>query len=284
MFERVKEFSGHSGCRLFLYMSGSSYFVRKMSGHESYNQRLKKQLIKQKHFCLPMVKTPRIFGYGEEGGLFYFDMEYVQGVTLANAMRRIQVNEIEHLVELLLQSIPISQARYHVNTDAIFRRKILRISRNIGVNWEIARESLAILDGYDFSKVPLSFCCGDLTLENIILSPSGQIYLIDLLDSFFNSWMMDVAKLLQDLELGWSYRHERRNFNINLRLDTAKAILLSRLLAFSNGGEYIENIYMLLLLNVLRIIPYIKDEGTRQFVDGALLNVIRKIHELKEEL
>lgn len=281
--KKLKELSGHSGCRLCLYQKNEKYFVRKDAGNVSYNRRLKKQFIKQKYFTLSDIKTPAILAYGVKDGIFFFDMEYVQGATLANIFKNIQLNEIEHLIELLFNSLLINQGQYRNNTASIFKKKISEIGNNILRKTNIISESLNLLFSYDFNQVPYSYCCGDLTLENIILTPSGQIYLIDLLDSFYNSWMIDVAKLLQNLELGWSYRYEKRNFNLNLRLNTAKNILLTRLSSLSQGHKYIESIYILLLLNTLRIVPYIKDHVTELFINEALHKIINIIKELREE-
>lgn len=279
----VKKLSGHSGCNLYLYQDNANYFVRKDSGKENYNRRLKKQFIKQKHFVLPDVKTPKILNYGIRDGLFYFDMDYIQGATLANIFKNIQLNEIDHLVKILFNSLLIAEGKYQKNADSIFKKKIFDVYSKIENKDDEVLKAFNLLKSYDFNKIPCSFCCGDLTLENVILTPTGEIYIIDLLDSFYNSWMIDVAKLLQDLELGWSYRYEKKNFNLNLRLNTAKNILLTKLAAYPNGAEYIECIYMLLLLNTLRIIPYMRDQTTKQFIQKSLNKIIDIINELREE-
>lgn len=283
MMELVKTLSGHSGCNLYLYQDNNMYFVRKDSGKENYNRRLKKQFIKQRSFVLKGIKTPKILNYGIDKGLFYFDMEYVPGTTLSNIFKNVQLNEIEYFIKLLFNSLLISEGKYQSNTDSVFKKKISEISSKIEIKEDFVLKALDLLNQYDFNKIPCGYCCGDLTLENIILTPSGQIYLIDLLDSFYNSWMMDVAKLLQDLELGWSYRYEKKNFNLNLRLNTAKNILLARLASYPKGNEYIESIYMLLLLNTLRIVPYIKDKITQHFIEESLNKIINIIKDLREE-
>ena len=118
--ELIKVLSGHSGCNLYLYQNNNSYFVRKDAGKGTYNRRLKKQFIKQKSFELADVKTPKILQYGIEKGLFYFDMDYIQGTTLSNIFKNIQLNEIEHLVNILFKSLLISEGKYQKNADSIF--------------------------------------------------------------------------------------------------------------------------------------------------------------------
>ena len=93
--------------------------------------------------------------------------------------------------------------------------------------------------------------------------------------------MIDVAKLLQDIDLGWSYRHQERNYNLNLRLATAKQALLNNLYAMENGKWNVITIYHILLLNVLRIYPYAKDQTTILFLNNALESILNSINEME---
>lgn len=282
MQEFIKNLVGHSGCNLFLYKDQDRIFLRKDAGSVDYNNRLKKQFIKQKKFNLKNINTPKIYEYGlDEKGVFYFDMEYINGITLSEYMRKIKVKEIVNLINLLFDALPINRklsVRNCKNNQVIFHKKIFYLKNNCEnlhiYNSEI-KLALEFLQHFDFNKIPYSPCCGDLTLENIIIDSSGKIYLIDLLDSFYNSWMIDIAKLLQDLELGWSYRKDKIvDYGLNLRLAIAKQALLENLASFENSKEIISSIYHLLLLNVLRIYPYAKDKDTIDFLDKSILKVI----------
>lgn len=265
-----------------LYKDSDKIFLRKDAGKPDYNRRLKKQFIKQKLFKLAEVKTPVIYDYGlDKNGVFYFDMEFINGITLAESMKSIKIKEIVDLIGLLFRSLPISDGVINTKSQEIFQNKISALSRTCDIANSNVAEALAMLRDFDFSGVPQSACCGDLTLENILLG-STDIYIIDLLDSFYNSWMIDVAKLLQDLELGWSYRNQQTDFNLNLRLATAKQALFDNLLAINGGKQYLFVIYHILLLNVLRIYPYTKDEKTMNFLDSAVQKVISVIREMEK--
>ncbi len=283
--ELIKELSGHSGCRLNLYKDHSRIFLRKDAGDVSYNKRLKKQYIKQKKFALKDVKTPEVFDCGvDDDGIFYFDMEYINGIAMSEYMNQIKIKEIVDLIGLLFKALPIPQGRTSPTAQNVFSDKIQSIASKIvqGRGSAEAAEAIELLQKFDFSKIPLSPCCGDLTLENIILSSKG-IYVIDLLDSFYNSWMIDVAKLLQDIELGWSYRFQKRDFGLNLRLATAKQALIENLLSLENGQDALFSIYHILLLNVLRIYPYTKDKFTIDFLNNSVKAVISNIKEMEKD-
>lgn len=279
--EFIKPLTGHSGCGLNLYRLNNTVFLRKDSGNPNYNRRLKKQFIKQNLFTLPGIKTPQILNHGEENGLFYFDMEFLNGVTLAEYMSSIKIKEINSLITLLFKALPVDNAHIDPKADKIFKNKIAEIKKKLRPSDTEAIQAVEILESFDFSHVPLSYCCGDLTLENIMLGSDKQIYLIDFLDSFYNSWMIDVAKLLQDLDLHWSYRHREIDFNLAMRLAVAKESLLENIADTPNGLSKIKTIYHVLLLNVLRIIPYTKDEETAQFLKKALNNVISTIKQME---
>ncbi len=276
----IKEFTGHSGCKLNLYQKNNLFFLRKDAGTKAYNNRLKRQYIKQKLFKIDKIKTPSVLGYGYDNGVFYFDMEFINGITMDKYMNQIKIKEIVDLIGVLFDSFKMNQSHIMQTTQSLFQRKIDSLSYLGRSGNPIRNAALLKLKKFDFQSVPISPCCGDLTLENIILSSSG-IYVIDLLDSFCNSWMVDMAKLLQDIDLGWSYRFQKRDYNLNLRLATAKQALLDNLYSMENGFQNVVTIYHILLLNILRIYPYTNDEATLKFLDEACRQVLTTIKKME---
>ncbi len=274
MIESIKDLSWHSWCDITLYKDGDKFFVRKTAWRESYNSRLKLQLEKQRSFQAKHLFAPEIYWQWYLGEVFYFDMQYLNCKTLASYMQSITIKEITHLVELALNTLDIQWAKYLSNTNEIFQEKIKSLRNNLETITPIENQALLLLENFNFSGVPYSLCHWDLTLENILITSDKKIYLIDFLDSFFDSWMIDVAKLLQDIELCWSYRYEKMSTNLSLRLTVAKEALLESILELENGETKIKYIYHILLLNVLRIVPYTKDSITKEFLQNALKYLI----------
>ena len=93
--------------------------------------------------------------------------------------------------------------------------------------------------------------------------------------------MIDVAKLLQDLDLHWSYRHQKIDFNLAMRLAVAKEALLENIAEYEDGNNILKTIYHILLLNVLRIIFYARDEQTAVFLKNALNKVMNTIKQME---
>lgn len=279
--ECIKKLSGHSGCVIELRKKNDELFIRKSAGSIEYNHRLKRQFIKQKKFNLEYAKTPKILRYGKDKNVFYFDMEFINAITMAEYMHIIKVKEIVDFMKILFFSLKINESSINPYADKIFRNKIKELSLKICKTNHIIKEAICVLTNHDFSNIPQSHCCGDLTLENILIAPTGKIYVIDLLDSFYNSWMIDVAKLLQDIDIGWSYRNLQMDYNLNLRLEIAKQSLIENILQLENGKFLLKEIYYILLLNLIRIYPYSSDQDTIEFLDNSVKKTLAKIKEME---
>lgn len=269
--------AGHSGCRLLLENIDDVFYVRKSAKNVEYNKRLELQAGKQKAFCSKHLCTPKIDQEGyDEQGIYFFRMEYVSGATLANAFRTISLEEIDRYVELFMNLVPKDRQPDH-EAPVIFKNKIKGLSDSIAVKNRTIDQSFHILENYHWDIISQSYCHGDLTLENILVS-DNKLYLIDFLDSFYDSWMVDFAKLFQDLEVFWSYRNDGKlDINLQLRLLVLKDRLLQKLMQLDKGEDYIDGIYHILLLNILRIIPYTSDEDTMQWLN-------RKLHHLNKRI
>lgn len=277
---------GHSGCQIYLIEDDDGKtFVRKISKDEDYNERLKAQSEKQASFKGEAVKAPVVLkqGYTEEG-LYFFDMEYVQGITLAEYIKTMEIGKVKGLVESLVSSLipktsitPIPES----NVSQIFARKLSELRKTLSVhNNPIIDQSLALLETHDWSKLTYSQCHGDMTLENIIVK-NDKLYFIDFLDSFYDSWFLDVGTLLQDIQIMWSYRfQETVSMNTVLRLIVFRDLLLDEIKKVNPA--YVVEIYYSLLQKLIRIYPYTKDELTYHFLNEKTSLVIENIKKLEK--
>lgn len=275
----IKQLSGHSGCIVNLVKKNNTdIYVSKQSGDINYNFRLKKQCKKQDNFVSKSnVKAPKVLNCGYKENLFYFNMEFVQGKTMAEYTNDIKINEITDFMKCLFKSLYWSDNKIDKKADVIFRKKVLSLEKNLS-ELDFLKDTFNMLKAFDWSKVYKSPCHGDLTLENILVTQDKTLYLIDFLDSFYNSWMIDIAKLLQDLELKWSFRHTVISSNRALRLQVAKETLIEEILNTENGKEKLNTIYHILLLNVIRIYPYTKDEKTFNYLNNAVELLMKKMN------
>ncbi len=261
------DLGGHSGCKILLFESDNGNWVRKISSNREYNARLKKQCEKQGAFPNTLIHTPRVLSTGyTEDGLFYFDMEYIQGVTLAEYMKSIEIGKIRNIVNLIVDGfihLPKENVDSYITAD-VFASKITDLKKRLSGKDCIIDHALELLENHDWTKFTPSTCHGDLTLENIIIK-DDEIYLIDFLDSFYDSWILDIGTLLQDVQALWSYRfQEGVNMNTILRLIVFRDLLLEKVDA--KAENYRIEIYFALLQKLIRIFPYTKDQFTYDFL------------------
>lgn len=266
----IKLFNGYSGCTVCLLSDGKKTFVRKTSANHSYNARLKQQYYKQQAFIpSEFVLTPKILACHESDDLFCFDMEFIDGRTLADWMESISTTEVVNFTRILFHMQDKGRLKCLNEGEKAFRTKILMLEHQLSAHKHL-KKAFDKLHKYPWNKVEYSMCHGDLTLENIIVGKDSKLYLIDFLDSFYSSWMIDIAKLLQDILLQWSFRHKERVPNRSLRLQIAKECLTQEILSLPQGKDKLQTIYHILLLNLLRIYPYLKDEKTHIYLDNAI--------------
>ena len=225
----TRDLGGHSGCKILLCEEDDNkVFVRKISSNLEYNERLKIQADKQASFISNKVKVPKVYsrGYTDEG-LFYFDMEYIQGITMAEYMNTIEIGEVKSLVNSIVKDVvSVENGNSEVDED-IFKNKILNLSEKLSAKKNpIIDEAIDMLLNHSWKRFVKTPCHGDMTLENIIVK-DGQLYLIDFLDSFYDCWIMDISTLMQDVQTLWSYRYQEKiNINTLIRLMVFRDILM----------------------------------------------------------
>lgn len=282
----TKILKGHSGCSLEIIKKNDILMVRKTARDKSYNQRLRKQMIKQQRFLSKGsddIFTPKVYDYGfDSQECFYFDMEFIEGQTVANYIEKTDLPAVNMLLTKLLHHVKPSLGQKQ-NCNQKIQKKIQELTELQTDSSKNVKVALSLLKEFDWSYVSNSPCHGDLTFENIIITNNGEFYLIDFLDSFCDSWIVDFAKIMQDLEIGWSYRLDKTNASRNVQLLFAKKRFLEKLTKLEHGNKMIKTIYHMLLLNILRIFPYTTDNHTKNFLNTAINKTLQIIGSFENE-
>ena len=259
--DKIGEIKGISGCKLEI----SNLTIRKTSSNVKYNERLQLQFKKQYLFSkisLPNIRVPKILDSNKINNLFYFDMELIIGK-----------NPISYFLECNIDNI--NQFNNNIETLLFFLEKnIVHDDINIFKLKNIEKLNSLKLDRYktfiefiikkikniESKTYPKSICHGDLTLSNMICN-DNEIYLIDFLDSYIDSILIDLAKLKQDFYYKWTLSNffilnQNENIRINQILDK---IWLN---IENNFNKYLETEEFLIIevINLLRIFPYAKDD------------------------
>jgi hypothetical protein len=274
---------GNSGCDVRIISGLDKVIVRKSSTNNKYNRRLKMQVDKQRH-CrernrIQSVRIPRILSETEVGGFYVADMEYVyfhNSVDFFSSASRPALDSVfmavANFVDEEIQSSKIVEV-----SMKLFRDKVDEIATAIhfGVGASMFDNSLSrircAMDRKNELIIPVGSCHGDLTFSNIMIaSDASAIALIDFLDSFIESPLLDIAKLRQDTLFNWTLLMSD-HVQDRIRFRQIMGYIDRKLNAkFAEESWYRHNIDLILAINMLRIAPYSQNDKVREFIVTAI--------------
>lgn len=249
---------GHSGCKISLLEDKEKLFVRKVSSNPEYNDRLFTQIRKQKKFKHHLIASPIVFNtfYIEKN--LSFDMEFIKGKSFSNFVEKEHHKNIKSIFLKILDFV--NQNNFLEETiEQDVEKKVDQLQ--IDSKYQPFKE--CCLD-FDWNNIHKSYSHGDLTFENIMIK-DGDLYFIDFLDSFTSSQVLDYSKLMQDTIVGWSWRKNTTSPFINL-------LFLHNLMKENLSSNMLTASYKMLILNLLRIIPYCEKEE-ENFIHSKLLKL-----------
>lgn len=257
---------GHSGADVILYTDDTDTFVRKSASLPQGNARLTKQAIKQRLFAAQGLPFPRVRVVDFDAARrAYFDMDYVPSRTLGEMVRAQAPFDIGAVVDEIADILALFRATSHdTMPPALFHDKIAEIAK-AKPSRDLNRIAMK-LDAMDWSGIPVSTSHGDMTFENILVSPDGRVTFIDCDDPFASSWHLDLGKLFQDAAGHWCLRSlDRPSIGAAERLTQIGAHI--RLLAVDLDPALPHRLLQFAALHLIRTVPYSK---TDRDVDFAL--------------
>jgi tRNA A-37 threonylcarbamoyl transferase component Bud32 len=283
--------SGHSGVDVTLLESSGSWVVRKSSRRPDQNDRLRRQGEKLAEAAASGFPCPKVLDDGFREGLYYFDMEYIPGETLANAiLTGRQVDWPQIIDQVLDRLIEFSKQESGIFSQSAFHEKLASIARACQKNitepltlLRIEKLTQQVAD-LKWDAVAISPCHGDLTFENIMIRQNGDLIFIDFDVPEHSSWMLDIGKMFQDMRGLWTLRHHiisRRKgvstpdaSQARLTMEWLAELTLQRLETLRPGtGEMLDQFAV---FHLLRTLPYSRDPEITGFVIGQVELLVSK--------
>ena len=262
---------GYSGAEVTLLTDESDTFVRKTTHTPFGNNRLLQQATKQRLFAAQGLAFPHVRGTGFENGHAFFEMDYVPSRTLGDLVRTLAPFDSAAVTRAIADLIAIFRTNETYPLSAsLFHDKISDIAQRVPPSRLFGRVT-ARLHALDWSGIPASSSHGDLTFENILLSPDGDVTFIDCDEPFASSWQLDLGKLFQDAAGFWCLRAlDKPSIGAAERLTQiasefhalAPEIAPARLKQFA-------------ALHLLRTLPYSKSEDMVAFAVRAAARVLK---------
>jgi hypothetical protein len=250
---------GLSGCKIELL---SDNVIRKYSRSLSYNQRLQLQSIKQANFNnleFLNISAPKVLFFNSED-LNYFDMEYCTGENVFQHFEFCSISQVQDIKNILFQYFDyLVQNSFEYDSHYVKENIISKISSLLPAS-EYKDILNLIIEKYDdlkINNVKGSFCHGDLTFGNMLFS-ENQIYFIDFLDSFFDSYLIDFAKIKQDLFYHWiANLHDNKSLRVSQIFSYYWYNISNRYCDIINSQAF----DLIDFINLLRIEPYANEQN-----------------------
>ena len=277
---------GRSGCKLTIEDKGNRAIIKKYSSSVQYNHRLLKQAEKQNQFYFNQTNsaflTPEIIEINDdENGIAWFSMNYVFADKYSDYLDQITIRQLKNLLKVFIQYLDESFERSenkNLNHN-IFTNKFDQVSLNI-IDNPYVQPSFFLTVIKQLEKtipnkpLPIGNCHGDFTFSNILFGES-EIFLLDFLDSFIESPMIDIVKLRQDTCYKWSIMLENKmpRYKIN-KLYQVFDYFDNELEQYCKQLQLQDWYIFLQAVNLLRIVPYLKDQSEILFIENALKRLL----------
>ena len=193
----VKELYGFSGNQILLMQKHNRLFVRKIG---NITRNIERMQALNGEYPLPQLYTV---------SKKMIDMEYLHGLDIKSYLK---TNNYEKLLEFLLCILEkFSNSSVNKDYTEIYIKKLQEINFDA-----LPFTCEQLLDRLP-RQLPSSNYHGDLTLENIIWTADRGFFLIDCATIEYDSYIFDIAKLRQDLELGWFTRKNNAMLNVKTK-------------------------------------------------------------------
>lgn len=279
------EVIGNSGCKVKVVREDTRLFVLKSTEDMKYLVRLALQAEKQKtasSIAVPNIIIPKVYEILRTDEKTEIRMDYVYSQNYIDYFENAGVHEIDAFVEAMIAFVeqeikvsPVSEC-----SDDVLMAKFEDVASKVSKRPDYDDELKSLLNKARMCvkkegmlRIPIGVCHGDLTFSNILFC--GQQYcLIDFWDSFIESPLQDIVKLRQDSYFLWSCLMYQEPYDA-LRLKLISEYVDKRLDEhFSQYDWYKEHYEVLQLMNMLRILPYAKEEKIVDYLKRVINTLV----------
>jgi len=282
----IQVLGGHSGAEVLLCEHDGHSFVRKTALNPTANLRLRRQAIKQRLLAARDLPFPCVQTIGlDQSGRAYFEMDYVPARTLCELVVNAVPFDRAAVMAAIARLTRVSSSACAGTLSAhLFRDKIEAIVAQSRTHPAMNGHSDAIaalatqLTACNWKGIPQSAGHGDLTLENILVSPERGVVFIDCDEAWVSSWWLDLAKLFQDLEGRWCLRALSQP-SVDALERLAQLAADFRGLAGEIDSSLPPRITQFAALHLFRTLPYVQSAGDAGFVCAAVARLVGDTHD-----
>lgn len=289
------DIQGHSGCDIAIVHEDNELFIHKSTHDAGYVPRLVNQANKQiaaSRIEYQNIRVPKIFDVAQSDTSAVIKMEYIYSRNFIEHFEQAGFEQIKYLIGAIKYFIDLEIANSTMQTvpSSTLTDKMADVARKVEKNihlkdddeaQELVRQSTVVMNGVGDMVMPVGMCHGDLTFSNILFN-GNNYYLIDFLDSFIESPLLDIVKIRQDTAYLWSTLMYHKPFDkvrlsiISEKIDTAIDEY------FTGKYEWYRKYYMpLQLMNFLRILQYGKEDKVIAYLKRVIAGQLAIINQPK---
>jgi len=279
---------GHSGCQIDIVNDGSNLFIYKSTHDPKYINRLYLQAKKQQEAskrAYQHIRIPEIFDIDKTDEHLVIKMEYVYSKNYVDYFEDAGFDNISYFVKALkifvnaeIEGSPLQKVDTKIVKDKFedVCKKCLAndVLQRYGGASSMLEECRTIFEKLPSEiELPIGKCHGDLTFSNILFN-GNNYYLIDFLDSFIESPLLDLVKIRQDSQYGWS------RLMYDGELDLVRLSIISRKIDqeidkyYSPYEWYHKYYHIFQLMNFLRILQYAKEEKVILYLKNVIESML----------
>lgn len=290
------DIQGHSGCDIVIVHEDNDLHIHKSTHDAAYVPRLVNQANKQiaaSKIEYQNIRVPKIFEVEKTEREATIKMEYIYSRNFIEHFEQAGFEQIKYLIGAIKYFIDLEISNSTMQTVPlnILTDKMADVARKVERNahlkddaeaQELVRRSSEVMNRVGDMVMPVGMCHGDLTFSNILFN-GNNYYLIDFLDSFIESPLLDIVKIRQDTAYLWSTLMYNKPFDkvrlsiISEKIDTAIDEY------FSGRYEWYRKYYMpLQLMNFLRILQYAHEDKVIEYLKRVISSQLAFIDNSKE--
>ena len=283
------EVKGHSGCQIDVVREGDNLFVYKSTCDKGYLDRLFLQGQKQQEAAkleLQHIRVPEIYETERTDDSVTLKMEYVYSKNFVGYFEYAGFEQINYFIKALCLFLDYEVKNSTVQTVKadVLKSKFEDVYKKTTQNpalkddnevIEILSRSSTHFTSVDDMQLPVGKCHGDLTFSNILFN-GNNYYLIDFLDSFVESPLLDIVKIRQDSAFLWSQlMFSGECDEIRLRIVADK--IDKEIVRYASQYEWFNQYYTLFqLMNFLRVLQYAKEQHVINYLKRIINQLLHE--------
>lgn len=289
------DIQGHSGCDISIVTEDNELRIYKSTHDAGYVPRLVNQANKQISASkteYQHIRVPKIFEVEQSATDATIKMEYIYSKNFVEYFENAGFEQIKYLIGAIkyFVDLEINASTMQVVPSSILTDKMADVARKVEKNvhlkddaeaQELVRLSSEVMNRVGDMELPVGTCHGDLTFSNILFN-GNNYYLIDFLDSFIESPLLDIVKIRQDTAYLWSTLMYHKPFDkVRLSIISEK-IDMAIDEYFTGKYEWYRRYYMpLQLMNFLRILQYGKEEKVITYLKRVIAGQLAVLNNSK---